>query len=166
MKSFRVRRTKIKDALEWLQANNPLYSAIVIKMNHLDWIKGEEGILEGHELHVEEMNTKADDTPQNADLGPAPAQALDPMGQGENIEAYGYIDEGGKGALSAGDWEIHNELRDVVAGMKNQNRLPWTGLRLKMRRCLNTELKRFFVLLFRGCFRVAWVIQRLPRKHQ
>ena len=42
-KCFRVRRTKIKGALEWLKANNPLYGDIIIEMDRLDWIEGGRG---------------------------------------------------------------------------------------------------------------------------
>lgn len=120
-KCFRVRKLKVKTALQWLKTNNPLYSDIIISMDALDWIDGEEGYLEGHEIHTEKMNTKADHNAKNADLGPAIAQTMDPMGQGDNIEAFGYIDEGGKAGLSDEDREINNELREAVGNMKNQS---------------------------------------------
>ena len=66
------------------------------------------------------MNTKGDDTNQNSDMGPARKQALDPMNNGDHIEAFGYIDTGGHANLSKEDSNINKTLREAVGKMQNQ----------------------------------------------
>lgn len=75
IKPFRVRKRMIYDALTWLKKFNSEYKDIKIDMSALDWLAGEEGLLECTTIETDEIVTSVDNTAQNADIGPAPSQA-------------------------------------------------------------------------------------------
>lgn len=113
-KAFRVRKAKVFGALEWLKQKNHLYSDIEIDYTALDWIDGTEGILNGTNIFVETMETSIDDHKENADMGPAPSQCMDPSTTGNNVKAFGYAEEGGKTAVTGEDQIINDALQHAV----------------------------------------------------
>jgi Helitron helicase-like domain at N-terminus len=128
---FRVRRQNVLDALTWLKQYNKEYSDIVIDASRLDWIDGDEGELIGIELSAKDLKTNRDDDVTNADMGPCPSQALDPRQIGNDIQAFGYVDEGGPSELSDKDVAVTSTLKAAVANSPNRKDItidwPATG---------------------------------------
>ncbi len=60
IKAFRVRRAKVLAALGFLKEYNSLYQDIEIDAAALDWIEGEEGVLDCAEMQVEELLADGD----------------------------------------------------------------------------------------------------------
>ena len=119
-KAFKVRKREVIIALNWLKKFNKEYADIVIDESRLDWIKGEEGNLDVHAICTPEMKTKIDDKNTNADMGPNSNQCLQPQVQGDNINCYGYIPDGGPGILSPNDNQINNELQRAIHQSPNK----------------------------------------------
>jgi len=119
-KLYRVRRTKVLGALAFLKKYSREYKDIIIDESNLDWIHGEEGDLEGATISADELNTSQDDTNQNADMGPAARQTLDPKNHGNNIGEFGYIDEGGIRHISRDDQVVNKELQETVRCSPNK----------------------------------------------
>lgn len=119
IKNFRVRKTEVFLALAWLKKYNNLYSDITIDMSVLDVIQGESGILPGVTIEPDEMHTRVDGDHQNTDMGPAHTQALDPGNQGDNVQAFSYLDTGGRAFLSEVDAKVNKELRGAVSRTPN-----------------------------------------------
>ena len=114
VKAFRVRKKAVLLALKFLKKHNPQYYDIVIDMSSLDWIEGDEGILDGQEIGEGDVSTFLDTTHQNSDMGPAPRQAVQPRKEGDDIAAFGYIDTGAKAPLPERDQIINDSLQEVV----------------------------------------------------
>ena len=114
VKAFRVRKKAVLLALKFLKKHNPQYYDIVIDMSSLDWIEGDEGILDGQEIGEGDVSTFLDTTHQNSDMGPAPRQAVQPRKEGDDITAFGYIDTGAKAPLPERDQIINDSLQQVV----------------------------------------------------
>lgn len=114
-RAFRVRKSKVIKALQWLKKYNPLYADIIIDTSALDWIEGEEGDLEGLIVSCEETEcTEKQDQSNADDLGPVP-DFYDPNNiPGDNIASFGYIDTGGKADLSPNDKVINDALHAEV----------------------------------------------------
>ena len=123
IKAFRVRKQKIMKALQFLQEYNPLYHDIVIDESALDWILGDEGVLTGGEMTVDDMATAADNTHQNSDMGPAASQTVDPARMGDNVAAFGFTPTSGKSVLSEEDAKSNKVLRDAVSKSPNQKEI-------------------------------------------
>jgi len=113
-KMYRVRRSKVIGALKFLKIYNREYRDITIDESNLDWIDGEEGILESSTINTDDLQTSENDNNQNADMGPAARQTLDPKHNGDNIGEFGYIDEGGIRKISHEDVLINRELQETV----------------------------------------------------
>ena len=152
LKCFIVRKREVYRALEFLKEYNPLYADIEIDRNALNWIVGEEGYLEGHQIHAKKMKTRSDDTAQDTDLGPAREQALAPMENGTHIEAYGYIDEGGVGRLSEEDARRNKDLREEVGKMTNQRDIVVDWPAVKDHAVSEFGDKKIFALAFPWLF--------------
>ena len=123
LKAYRVRKQKIYEALVWLKEYNLEYkkNSINIDMTALDWLAGEEGTLEGIVIEAEDIKTTADNTAQNADIGPAPKQAQPP--EGDIVRNFGYINESGDARLSETDENITAALREAVKASANKKLL-------------------------------------------
>ena len=119
IRTYIVRKDRILIALQWLQKNNPLYYDIEIDMSSLEWIKGNEGTLEPIVIETDEIHTSLDDNSTNADIGPAPLQAIKPSETGDNVGHFGYIDTGGKVPVSQRDSLINRELQRAVRKSKD-----------------------------------------------
>ena len=121
-KLYTVRKKEVYDALTWLKQHNQDYKSINIDLTALDWVDESDGVFDGHVIETEEMRTTEDNTPQNADIGPAPDQANAPTPGDENIGTFGYIDEGQtRCKLSLSDETINDELRDAVSRSTNKS---------------------------------------------
>jgi len=123
IKDFKVRKKNVLDALVFLKEHSSEYADIEIDMTSLDWIEGEEGDLESHLIVSNDMKTIHDASPLDDDLGPAPEQAISPKLGNEDVEAFGFIDEGGVAHLSADDQIINNELQSTVEETKQSDRI-------------------------------------------
>ena len=113
-KAFKVRKRNVLEALQFLKDHSSEYTDIEIKEEHLDWIDGEEGYLEGQETQNETISTQEDQDDKRADMGPAHEQTNDPTTQCDNIGTFGYIDEGGNGVISDGDKDISESLQESI----------------------------------------------------
>ena len=116
-RTFRVRKSKVLSALLFLKKHNPLYHDIEIDMSALDWMgSAEEATLMGHEIVTDSIETSNDHTHQNSDMGPAPAQAVEPTKEGDNVAMYGYLETGGTaGSIAETDASVNDQLQDAVA---------------------------------------------------
>ena len=119
-KAFRVSKDKVFSALTFLHKHNPLYKDVEIDMSAMNWIEGDDGILEGQSLETDELVTRNDYTPESADIGPAPRQSNDPAKVGDYVSEFGYIDTGGRSTLSDDDRKINEQLQASVAGSPNK----------------------------------------------
>jgi len=128
--AFRVRKKKVREALEFLVEHNQEYKDVVIDMTALDWIEAEEGTLDPQILETNELLTAIDDTAQNADLGPAPKQTILPKANGDDINVFGYIDAGAKAPLSERNQAINEELQQSVLDSPNKQEIAvdWPAL--------------------------------------
>lgn len=123
-KAFRVRRKKIMEALLWLKKYNTEYSDILIDEKRLDWFTGEEGDLEGITIESQEdLKTGCDDNCENSDMGPIPQQTKDILENGENIQNFGFVDTGGRCALSKEDEVINSALQEAVKKSSKKKRI-------------------------------------------
>ena len=95
IKAYRVRKRFVHTALTWLVTHNIAYTNIGIDTTALDWMKGEEAILEGFLIEKDGLKTTAHETAQNCDMGPAPKQAQPPA-DGYFVRTFGYVGEGGE----------------------------------------------------------------------
>ena len=120
-KAFRVRRQYVLEALVWLRKYNTEYSDAAIDESRLDWINGDEGELTGQEIIVNDMVTNKDDSAENADLGPAPLQCVDPRLACEDTQAFGYMEEGGQAILSEEDTIINNALQESISASSKKS---------------------------------------------
>ena len=120
-RSFRVRRRKVLEALMFLKTYNKEYFDVKIDESRLDWISGEEGDLDSFSFSCDKVRTRQDNTPQDSDMGPCERQCLAQEQTGDSIHSFGYVDEGGVGALSEEDALINKELQDVIAQSSNKH---------------------------------------------
>ena len=142
-KAYRVRKKEVLEALQWLQIHHKDYGNVKIEMDRLNWIEGVEGTLDGLAVEHRPLNPKEhehrqsvldNDTSEgeggdavgdasmldrNQDLGPSVTQTLGAT-PGDNIAQYGYIDVGGRSALSKEDQEINALLRESVGKSPNR----------------------------------------------
>jgi len=132
-RAYLVRKKEIIDALLWLKAHHADYREIHIDLSNLDWISGEEGILDGTEIEQGELKPfQEDNEDENSvestddecgemsepinlqdDLGPSISQTTMRV-SGDTISQFGYIDEGGNAELSNEDSEINYILQTAV----------------------------------------------------
>lgn len=89
-------------------------------MSALDWIPGEEGVINGQVLETDEIITTEDSDNHTEDIGPAPLQVTPPQNTGDEVPTFGYIDTGAKAPLSERDQHINNELQDSVTKSSNK----------------------------------------------
>ena len=113
-KMFRVRKQHVIEALLFLKEYHTGYKDIVIDRSKLDWIEGEEGILDGLVIETDEIETSEDHNESNADIGPAPDQCCHPNYK-ENISVFGYHESGGKASVSESDQIINEKLQEAVS---------------------------------------------------
>ena len=111
-KAFMVRKKKVYDALVFLKQHHKEYAEIQIDMSALDWLNGEEGVIDCHILETDEILTSADDTVENADLGPSPSQRASP--DGDSVGIFGFITENDRVSLSERDSGINKSLQESV----------------------------------------------------
>lgn len=112
---FKIRKSAVFQALCFLKRFNPDYGDIVIDMENLSWMKGEVDWLEGLDAAAGEVNVRGDGDP-GVDNGPAPKQCVEPRGAGDDVSAFGYVDEGNRGGMSAPDREKRAAVEDALAG--------------------------------------------------
>jgi hypothetical protein len=121
VKAFRVRKRNVLEALKFLQKYNREYHDVSIDPSALDWIAGEEGVLDGNTIDTDSLETALDANPMTEDMGPVPKQALHPRQRGDDITSFGYLDTGSKtAALSARDRSINVELQNAVKTSPNK----------------------------------------------
>lgn len=113
-KAFRVNRVKVLAALTFLKEYNREYADITIDASRLDWIEGDDGDLEGQSFYVDDVVTNKDDRKENTDLGPAVNQCVKPRSKCDDVQAFGYVPDGGIGVLSPEDAIINKELQAAV----------------------------------------------------
>ena len=130
IKAFLVRKSKVLEALRWLQKHHSDYADIHIDPSALDWIEGEEGVIDCHILATEEILTTIDDDSCVDDIGPAPGQAVHPRNIGDDVGVFGYIDEGGKTVLSPEDSAVNDVLQQAVKDSPNGSEMTvdWPGI--------------------------------------
>ena len=94
-------------------------------MTSLDWMSSSEDYLDDKQLDVdaeEFIHTQSDNNNQNADMGPAALHNLTPENDSEeDIKYFGYVDSGGKAALSEEDKKINDGLLNCVSDMKDKS---------------------------------------------
>jgi hypothetical protein len=152
-KTFRVRKTQVIEALMWLKTHNPLYFDIIIDYDNLDWIDGEEGDLERTLRTTEEpIFTRVDQTPENADLGPAPGQAFGPEEGTDNIQYYGYIEQGGSSEVSPEDKHITACLQDALESSPSKKEIGIDFPQIGVEPVNEYGDKRIFALAFPWLF--------------
>lgn len=124
-KAFKVRKKKVLGALFFLKVHHSDYKNITIHEQHLDWMKDETDTFEGLAIETDEIVTFEDDNMENADMGPAPKQAIEPrLGHGD-IGSFGFIDEGGQSPLSEHDKLINKSLQDSVNKSPNRRGIAY-----------------------------------------
>lgn len=151
-RAFLVRKKNVFEALEFLAEYSNEYKDIKIERHHLDWIEGDEGYLEGHEIHTEEVSTQEDQNSKTADMGPAHQQTNDPTAQCDNVGTFGYIDEGGNGLISQTDQDITEGLQDTIqkSGRMQDMTVDWPTVEDKAVNEYGN--KRIFALAFPWLF--------------
>jgi len=131
-KAFKVRRKCVLDALVFLKEYSKEYSDIVIDESQLDWLNGnDEAQLEGLVHTSKKVRTNADDTVENADMGPAMQQCHNPRTITDEVQAFGMIAEGGGDVtLHPDDVVINNELQAAVsaAGTDREVSMEWPAI--------------------------------------
>jgi Helitron helicase-like domain at N-terminus len=126
---YKVRKKQVGDALLWLKEFNREYKHIRIDMRALDWLRGPEGSMEVLELPTnEEIYTQQDECrDQNSDLGPVRHMTIETLQSGDNVNAFGYMDDSPGKTLSPEDRTIHNALVSTIEGsdMKKDIHINW-----------------------------------------
>jgi Helitron helicase-like domain at N-terminus len=117
-KEYLVRRKVVADALFWLKKYNIEYKHIRIDLTALEWLKGEEGFLEVQTLESTASSDKGGDDvmvdDRNEDLGPNPTLTKLNTRCGDNVQAFGYINESPGMVLTSEDTLIHNAVVETV----------------------------------------------------
>jgi hypothetical protein len=152
-KAFRVRKSKVLGALNWLKEHNPLFSDIIIDASALDWIDGEEGDIEGLIVSTEEIDASNDVLDKaTEDVGPVPG-FYDPNNvKGDNVAAFGYIATGGKAELSPNDSVINNALQEAVDGSSRMKEITVDWPAIKDQPVSEYSDTRIFALAFPWLF--------------
>lgn len=114
-RAFKVNKGRVIAALEFLKEFNREYNDITIDVTRLDWIDGEEGDLEGQAFTVPDLRTNKDDNKHDTDMGPAITQCVAPRATNDDVQAFGYVPDGGIGVLSPDDRLINKELQAAVS---------------------------------------------------
>ena len=125
---FKVRKTKIGQALYWLKQYNEEYKHINIDMTALDWLRGEEGVLSTLDVGCSEESHEANDLQDvNIDYGPNANMTKATVSQGDNVKTLGYIPDAPPILVSPCDTKIHNELLQEVnkSNKKDSIRVKW-----------------------------------------
>lgn len=117
---FLVRKNVVIEALEWLKLHSVCYKNIKIEPKNMDWIEGEEGYLDTHDICVADESENDDEPDTFTDNGPAPQQAIDPAENGDNIKAFGFSVDNGNGQIPEEDEEIAKELREAIRKSKKE----------------------------------------------
>ena len=153
-KAYRVRRSKVLLALKWLKTCNPFYRNINIIESNLNWIGDrDEATLQCHEIQSDATDTPPDGSTNNADLGPAPLQGITPQEtNGDNIRAFGYVDTGGKAALSQDDQTINTSIRNTLETCKKRKEVTVDWPATKDNPVNEFSDKRIFVNAFPWLF--------------
>ena len=158
--TYIVRKSNVLEALTWLKKYNPLYSDITIDPSQLDWISGEEAELQCHSIGDNEENqcrSVADD------LGPNPTFYDNTTTQGDNISCFGYIDTGGKVAMSDVDQEINNCLQTSVAASPNKKSITVDWPAIKDNAVSEYGNKKIFALAFPWLFPGKYIGVKLQK---
>ena len=129
-KVFKVRRHNVLVALRFLCSKSKEYVDIKIDESRLDWLEGEEGDLDSYAVDSQQIQTRNDDDKSNADMGPCSRQCVDPQRLGENVQAFGYIEDDGPALLSPEDSLINQELQAAVAASPNkqEDEMEWPSI--------------------------------------
>jgi len=114
-KAYRVRKLHVLRALQFLKKYNPEYKNITIDMSALDWMKGDEGIIDAKVLYCDNIITAIDNDPNVDDVGPN----LNCSTEATVLE-FGYVDAGGKAKVSSRDKEIQDAINESIAKSKNK----------------------------------------------
>jgi len=121
--AYRVRRSKVFQALAFLKKYNPEYKDINIDMSALDWMEGEEDELSCQVLETDEIVTCVDLDRNIDDAGPASGQCLDPKLSCEDVGEFGFIDVGEKSPVCSRDEEISKELLESISKSANKDQI-------------------------------------------
>jgi len=122
-KVFRVRRAYVLEALQWLKVYNKDYASVTIDVSRLDWVVGDESDLEGYAFQASSMKTNKDDTVEDTDMGCALRQCVEPRMAQDDIQCFGYVEEGGRAILNIDDSKIASELRETIADSPNKSKM-------------------------------------------
>ena len=114
IRAYRVRKAKVIEALWFLKQYNKEYKDIEIDESALDWIQGEEGVLEAKTIETEEILTRVDNDKTVDDVGPAPKQ-FEVVPGTDVVNEFGLVDTGDKAPLCEHDQAINDELMDATA---------------------------------------------------
>jgi hypothetical protein len=127
VRTFKVRKQKVIDALIFLKTYSKEYNDIIIDESRLMWMSGDEDDLDAHTINVPVLKTRADDNHSNSDMGPSSKQCVDPQRMGDDIHAFGYIEDDGPSVLSANDMVINNELQHEISQSpsKHLDEMDW-----------------------------------------
>ena len=151
-KTFVVNRNRVFRALFWLKRHNKHYKDVVIKLDGLDWIKGEDGVLE-ERITVDEVNTREDEALDiNADLGPCPDETRKQIRASGDIQTFGYLNESNRGELSDEDAHIQGEIQESIKRSPNKKMMsiPWPASSVNA--ISEFECKEVFALAFPWLF--------------
>ena len=130
LETYKVRRSNVGTALKWLKRYNSEYQSIRIDMTALDWLEGEQGVLEVIGINaVPGVNANQNDR-LGVDLGPCAALTRSVMASGDNVHVFGYMNEANAKVLSPSDVIIHNEVVETIDGsdQKEHIRVEWPAV--------------------------------------
>ena len=113
--AFKVRKQQVLDALRFLKKYNKVYRDIEIDEKRLEWIEGEAGDLEGFALETGPNEPATENNCKNSDMGPSPRVTADTECEGSFVPTFGYIDVGGRSAVSTTDRRVNEVLQESVA---------------------------------------------------
>jgi hypothetical protein len=120
-KSFRVKKTHVLEALEWLQKHNPLYQNVKIEPSNLDWITN--GIEQELPASVyQKTDVESEFQAANEDRGPSEEQVAKIADKNPDIEqAYGSLAEFNKHLPKEKDEAVINAILNAETQGKVHN---------------------------------------------
>ena len=113
IETYKVRKSRIGNALCWLKEFNIEYKDVTIDMTALDWLCGEEGSLASVDFGPELI----DDTYENdrhEDLGPCAMYTRESTKSGPNVKSFGYISDAPAPIMSPDDVVVNNVIVETI----------------------------------------------------
>jgi hypothetical protein len=130
---YKVRRRHVASALRWLKEYNVEYHHINIDMSALDWLEGDEGRLEVHEVggSTDLVTAQDDANGAEADLGPSAQLTRTTVNVTDSVKEFGYVNDAPSPILSPEDCRVNNGVLAAIIGSPNKAKItvewPATG---------------------------------------